>query len=618
MFLKRPWWSYTVMMVAVLLLANCGGGAAPQPAAPEPAETEAAAPAPAATEEPAAAAPTEEAVAEPTEEMAATEEATAEPTEAMEATEEAAAEPAASGEGKVATISFTQEPSSLNPLYTDQWFASITTAFWLERPWNFNKANEPYPVQLTEMPSVENGGVSEDGQTITFHLKDGLTWSDGEPYTAEDFVFTWQMYTDENNLVVVRYPYDEFVKNVTAPDPLTVVIELTKPFAGWQSALFVKPNGGTILPKHILEPVFEAEGTIDNAEWNRAPTVSMGPFMFNEWESGSHLSFVRNPNYHGDPPPIDEIFIRIVPDDVAQVAALQSGDADIGTFISQTDVPALKDAGINIVTEPSGYNESWFLNMRPETAHPAMLDVNVRKALALGVNREQIAKDLLLGLTYPNATFWDGSPWANPNIKPYPYDPEEAKKLLDEAGWVDSNSDGTRDKDGEELVLRYVTTTRPIRMDTQAVVQQQLAEIGIGVELRNFESEQFFGGYADDGPCATGDFDICQWSDAVKFPDPNTDYFLCDQMPTEEKPDGNNYFVCDEELDKLFKEQIATVDITKRKEIVNQIQQIIYDNVYYIGMWNDADIWAVNPRLAGVEFSGVTPFQNNTAWEITE
>ena len=151
-----------------------------------------------------------------------------------------------------------------------------------------------------------------------------------------------------------------------------------------------------------------------------------------------------------------------------------------------------------------------------------------------------------------------GLAWANPALKPYPYDPEQAKKLLDEAGWVDSNGDGTRDKDGTELVLRYITTNRPVRIDTQAVAQQQLKEIGIGVKLTNLESDVFFGSYAENGPCATGQGDICEWSDASYFPDPDTDYWLCSQIPSDENPSGNNWYGCDEELDKLFQEQVVS------------------------------------------------------------
>jgi peptide/nickel transport system substrate-binding protein len=607
MFSKRLGWSMMIIMVAILLLAAQCGGAQPapqQPPAQQPAKTEEAAPAPTATE----------AAAEPTAAPAATEEAAA--TEAAPPTEQAAAEAAPGGGGKVVTISFTQEPSTLNPLYMNQWFAQITTNAWLLSPWMFDEKNEPYPVLLTELPSVDNGGVSKDGLTITMHLKDGLTWSDGEPFTSDDFVFTWQMYMDNGNAPATRYPYDEFVKAVTAPDPKTVVVEFKKPLAGWSASLFVNSNGGTVIPKHILEPVFKAEGTIDNAEWNRKPTVGIGPFIFNEWESGSHLSFVRNPTYFGSPAKVDEIFFRIVPDDAAQVAALKTGDADIGTFISNTDVPDLKKAGIDIATVSSGYNEQLFLNMRPDSAHPAMLDVKVRQALALGINREKITQDLLFGLTKPAVTYWDGTAWVDPELKPYPYDPEQAKKLLDEAGWVDSNGDGTRDKDGKELVLRYVTTNRPVRTDTQAVIQQQLQEIGIGVELSSFESDVFFGSLAEGGACAAGEGDLCEWSDDVKFPDADTEYWLCSQIPSSENPSGQNWFICDEKLDKLFKEEALTVDANKRRELVYQIQKLMYDQVYIIGLWQDPDIWALNSRLQNVKLSGVTPFQNCAEWDI--
>ena len=338
MLARRPWWLLIVVMITLLFLASYGSAQLAL-SAPEQAKTEAGTPTPA---------PTEEA-------MTATEASETTVPDCADLTEATAA--AAGSSNKVVRISFTQEPSSFNPHYTDQWFSWITTALWLERPWNFDENAQPCLVHLTEMPSLANGGISKDGLTMTFKLKEGLTWSDGEPYTAEDWVFTWQMVMDEKNTVITRYPYDEFVKEVTAPDPLTVVVTLTKPFPAWQSVLFVKANGGAILPKHILEPVFEAEGTIDTAEWNRAPTVGIGPFILKEFETGSHFSFVRNDNYYGKAAKIDEVFFRILADDAAQNAALKAGDVDIGTFVSFADIPDLKQNGINIMSASSGYNE---------------------------------------------------------------------------------------------------------------------------------------------------------------------------------------------------------------------------------------------------------------------
>lgn len=518
---------------------------------------------------------------------------------------------------KVVTLSFSGDLNAMNPMYTDQWQGWIMTAFWLERPWNFDENAEPYPVHLVELPTLENGGVSQDGLTITFNLKEGLTWSDGQPYTSADWVFTWQMYVTPKNTVLSRYPYDEFVDNVTAPDPLTVVVTLKKPLASWQSSLFVKTNGGTVVPKHILEPMFEKEGTLDNASWNRAPTVGIGPFIFKEYESGSYILFERNPNYYGQPPKIDKIFVRILNDDAAQTAALKAGEIDIA-FVSFSDIPGLKASGLKIMSAASGYNEGLFLNMRPDSAHPAMLDAKVRQALVMGIDREQLAKDVLAGLTTPNLTFWDGSAWVNPDLKPHPYDPEAAKSLLDEAGWTDTNGDGIRDKDGTELILRHVATNRTVRKDYQAVIQQQLKQIGIGIELFNFSADIFLASFAEGGICATGQGDLCEISRTASFPDPDTSNWLCNQIPTQEKPFGGNYFICDEALDKLFQAQAVEVDPVKRRDFVYQIQKIIHDEVYYIGLWEDRDQWAVNPRLTGIKFAGVNPFFTVTEWDITE
>jgi peptide/nickel transport system substrate-binding protein len=136
--------------------------------------------------------------------------------------------------------------------------------------------------------------------------------------------------------------------------------------------------------------------------------------------------------------------------------------------------------------------------------------------------------------------------------------------------------------------------------------------------LSSFESDIFFGGYAEGGPCAVGEADICQYSDGVNFPDPDTYYWLCSEIPSDENPAGTNYFICDEELDQLFKEQAVTVDADKRRELVYQIQQLMHDKVYEIGIWQDPDIWALNPRLQNVKLSGVTPFHNSTEWDIGE
>jgi len=580
--------TFALAIILSLVLTACAGVQAPV-AQPPPAPTEApksaeAAPAPADTPKPAEAAP---------------------------ATQEAAAPAPETSEGKVATFIWTQEFDSFNPMYTSMWFVWTTWQLWLCWPWEYDEKNEAFPKLVTEMPSVENGGISPDGKTVTLKLRDDIKWSDGQPITSEDFQYTWQMHLDPKNAVASAYPYDK-ISSVDTPDPQTVVVNFIEPFAPWMYIF----RG--IIPAHVLKPVYEAEGTLDNAPWNLKPEVGCGPYIFKEWESGSFARFVTNENYWGPKPKIGEIFIRFVPDDASQTTALIAGDADLGAFIAPNDVPKLKDAGITVMTEPSGYNEGLFLLINAEKGNPGLADVNVRKALVMAIDREAINKDLLFGLYQVPASYWDALPFYNtPPLKNYTYDPEAAQKLLDEAGWKDSNGDGVRDKDGVELTLKYGTTIREVRQDTQAVIQQQLAKVGIKVEISSYEDDTYFAVYGK-GPAASGELDIMEWSDGPSaFPDPDIYYWLCSEIPSDENPSGANWFyLCDKEVDELFQLQATQVDPAERQKTFAKINQIFYDRVYWVGLWQDPDVWAVGKRLTGVKFSGVTPLFNIVEWDL--
>ncbi len=518
-------------------------------------------------------------------------------------------------EKKVVTLIYTQEFDTLSPLYTDMWFSWTTWQLYLAWAWEFDENNAAHPRLVTEIPSSANGGINSDGTVITMHLRDDIKWSDDEPITADDFVFTWEMATSSKNAVTTAYPYDQ-ISSVTAPDPKTVLVTFTSPFAPWLATLW---HG--ILPAHILRPIYDSEGTIDNAEWLKHPTVGCGPYLLDEWQSGSFARFVRNSNYWGTPPKIDEIFIRFVPDDASQVAAMQAGDADIGTFVPYSDVPKLEQSGIKIMTEPSGYNEGLFflVDSNGKLGNPGLRDINVRKAIAMAIDRESVTRDLLLGLTKVPASFWDALPYYNnPPLSNYLYDPAAAKALLDQAGWVDSNGDGTRDKDGVELVLTYSTTIRDIRQEAQAVFQQQLAAVGIKVDIQSVDSDVYFATYGEGGPAATGKIDIMEWSDGPLWPDPDIYYWKCNEIPTADYPTGSNWFyTCDPELDALITLQSTQVDATARQETISKINQLFHDKVYWLGLWQDPDVWAVGPRLTGVKFSGVTPLFNIADWDIT-
>jgi peptide/nickel transport system substrate-binding protein len=522
-------------------------------------------------------------------------------------------------EKKVVRFIWTQEFDTLSPIYSNMWFVSVLYPIYACGTWIFDDQNNPNPYLVTEIPSAENGGITNDGRTFTLKLRDDIVWSDGEPITSADFKFTYDMIMSDSNAVATRSPYDQ-IESFETPDDRTVVITFPEPYSPWLALLFsMSTNAMNIIPEHILKPVYDAEGTIDTAAWNKSPTVGCGPYVLDEWQSGSFARFVANDNFWLGRPKIDELFFQFVPDDASQIAALVAGDGDVGTFFAYSDVPQLEDAGITILNSFSGYNEGIYINVHPEKGNPALKDVRVRQAIAYAFNRDKLVQDLLLGLTSVAATDWDRSPWVDPTITPYPYDPEKAKALLTDAGWTDSNGDGTVDKDGVELILKYGTTSREVRQNTQAVAQQDLAAVGIGTELLSYDADTFFLGYQDDGPSANFSLDLIEYSDSPDFPDPNTAIWLCSDIPSDENPAGTSPTgLCDETLNGLFLKQSSQVDFKERQQTFYEITRYIYDNAYWIGIWQDPDLFGFSDRMLNVKMSGATPFFNITEWDIQQ
>ncbi len=555
-----------------------------------------------------------------TEEPAVEEPAPAEPTEVLpEPTE--APPPAAP---KTATMPFFEEPDTLNELYSQMWFAGLAFDLMNLSFWQFDDVQEINLELAAEFPTIENGLISEDGLTVTIPLREDVIWTDGAPVTANDYVFTYEMFMDEGNAVQTRYPFDTFVESITALDDYTVQIVMTEPYVGWAVGFDVN-----FLPKHILEPVFEAEGTIDNADWNRDQSVTNGPFKLKEWAAASHLILEANDDYWRGRPNLDQLFIRIVPDDEAQMAAIKAGDTDIGSFLSAADKPDIEELpDVELIAASSGYVESWFFNTISaelaaendlQAGHVALQDKLVRRAIVMAFDREELIETLYYGLYRVPAVFWYDSPYEDTSIEPWPYDLEAAMALLDEAGWVDTNGDGTRDKDGVELVIQYSTTAgHELRESTGLVFQQSMAEVGIGVDILNYSYDVMWNSYGDDGPAARGEYDIVEWSTLPgDFPDPNTPDWLCEEIPSADYPAGVNWYgVCIEKLDELFAQQAVTVDQDARIQLYQEIERIMHDEMFWMGVRTDPDFWSLNSRLQNVKFSGVDPLWNAYEWDV--
>ena len=417
----------SLLVLASMILSACGGAAATEAPATEAPATEAPA-----TEAPATEAPA---------------------TEAPAACAAAGTEPIPFPDGgKSVTGAWDQEPDSIVPYFSQMTFAIWVTQFTLVGLAEWDDQSQFIPELAAEIPTADNGGVSADGLTITWKLKDCLFWSDGTPLTSADVKFTWEAVMDPGNAPASRTGYDK-IESIDTPDDLTVVIKFAELYPPWQTLFTQGPNNsGGILPKHMLEGQTALEGN----DFIHQPTVGSGPFVITEWVPGDFMTLLPNPNFYKGRPILDRIQIRFVADSAAALAALQTGDVDWYANFSEADITTLKDLepDVKLLVVAGSDFEHYFFNLgrvegvdgRGKADNEGFCpfkDINVRHAITIGINRQAIVDNLLSGYTAVPVSQWPNTAWTNTNLNVEPYDPEQAATLLDEAGYT-VGADGIR------------------------------------------------------------------------------------------------------------------------------------------------------------------------------
>jgi peptide/nickel transport system substrate-binding protein len=516
---------------------------------------------------------------------------------------------------KTVTVGFWQEP----PVMVPYWNTMVVLS-WLGRIhngglWNFDENDNPIPALVEVVPSTRNGGISADGKTLTIKLRKNAKWTDNVPFTSKDVLFTWQQVMNPRNTPATRSPYDK-IASIATPDDFTAIVKFKEPYAAWTN-LFVEG----FLPQHLLK----GKASLDKDPYLMAP-LGTGPYRLVEWKQGDRVVFERFDGYYGPRPRIDRIYVKFIPSQDAVIAALKTGDVDVAVNLAETQIPALEKLGprVHLMTKPLGRFEVTYFNMDPKMGPAFFQDVNVRRAVALGLDRASIVTKLLGGrTTVPNGP-WANTPWENKNLKPLPYDPAQAQKILDDSGWK-VGSDGIRVKtiDGKPVRLSFkhsIAVPNALREDAQLLLQQNLRSIGIDVVIQNYPTAQMFASYPSGGIIATGKFDIyTQFMDYFPDPDP-LDAFDCNGIATAENPSGNNVNrVCDKQLEALVAKQRAVADRVERKKIFDDIQTYLSEKVYFIPMFNRMGVWGVDDRVKNLR-PGWFPdiFWNVQAWFTTQ
>ena len=431
---------------------------------------------------------------------------------------------------------------------------------------------------------AEDWETSEDGLTWTFTVRDGVTFSDGEPLTADDVAYTYNRILDGGPEAATWGSYLTSVETVTAPDESTVVLELSKPNA----VLPLLPI--PIIPEHVWSEVDEATvKSFANEPTDGDPVIGSGPFQLVEGTAGGATARfeVRDDYWKGDPH-IDEVVFRVFKSKDSAVQALIKGEVDYVEDVPPLQVDALegRDGITAHLGDSPGYDEIAFNVGAVDTetgepigdGHEALEDPDFRFALGFAIDRERIIETAYQGAGTPGDTIipptYDNWRWEPPGDDAFTFDPERADELLTEAGY-ETNADGDRlMPDGSDfgtlrLFARGESDTSVAVMD---LFKEWLAEVGIDAEITAMESNRLTNVILD------GEFDAFEWGWYVE-PDPDSmlSYLTCDQLAS-----WNDAWYCNEEYDRLYLQQNQAVDEAERVEAVKRMQEILYYDAPYL------------------------------------
>lgn len=541
-------------------------------------------------------------------------------TTSEEVAADSGADPLSGRDPNTLTILYWQAASLPGPYLSGGTKDQDAGAVTLEPLANYNADGEMIPKLAVDIPTVENGGVSEDLTTITWTLKEGVKWSDGSDFTAADVVFTYDYCIHPETGCVYTEQF-EGVTSVEAVDDLTVLItfEGTTPYP---YNPFVGATGPIINATQFADCVGAAAQTCN--EQNTMP-LGTGPYKVVDFKVNDVVTYERNEFWHGGEAPFDKVIFKGGGDAVgAARAVMETGEADMGWNL-QVEPEILAemesdDALGVIVAAFAGSLERILINQTnpdPELGelrseyddgnnpHPFLAGTVVPQAMSMAIDRELIASQLYGFAGRAACNFVNSPPIyvSTANDDCLIQDIEGANALLDEAGIVDTDDDGIREYEGIPLVVRFQTSTNSVRQKTQALVKQWWTEIGIETELLNHDAGVFFGGDPNSPDTYQKFFtDVQMYTSSFSVdPQQSLGNYLCSALPGQENTwgGGNIPRACNEEYDALFEDLKVTPPGEERQNIVKAMNDIIIQNYYQLPLVNRGGVSAYSNTLEG-------------------
>jgi peptide/nickel transport system substrate-binding protein len=535
------------------------------------------------------------------------------------------------GEGKTLRLFYWQAPTIVNPHLSSGTKDMSASRVVYEPLASFDAKGDLKSFLAQRIPTLENGGVAGDGRSVTWKLKQGVKWSDGQPFRAEDVLFTYEYITNPAVGATSASSYDQ-VKSVRVIDDHTVKVEFKDVNPAWaQPFVGVK---GMIIPRHVFKSYNGPNAAESPA--NRM-AVGTGPYCVKEFKeediliigddivSTIKITYEPNPFYREpDKPYFSTVELQGGGGDAIIAAqAVQNGLVDYAWNL-QVDNKALAQLEAGGKGQVLDLIGAWveriminFTDPNKETAsgersssrfpHPFLTDKKVRQAIAYSIDRQAITRLYGRGglattnLLVSPTIYQSSTTRAEFNLK-------KAAELLESAGWSDTDGDGVREKNGRKLSLVFQTSINPVRQQTQEIVAQALRSIGFEVELKNIDSSIFFGPVGENTNTRRHFYaDLEEFAYSNKSPDPGAYMkgWTCSEIATQ----ANNWATanwaryCNPAYDRLYRQSMTEIDPEKRRRLFVQMNDILIEDVAVIPLIHLVDFSGVSKSLKGVDLN---------------
>jgi peptide/nickel transport system substrate-binding protein len=454
------------------------------------------------------------------------------------------------------------------------------------------------------VPTPFNGGVSPDGLTVTYHLRRGVLWQDGAPFTARDVIASWRAVVDPQNDTLFREGYDR-VASIRAPNPYTVVVRLRERDPAFVSQFFapLQEGGKPVLPAHVID----RDADFNHSSLDTHP-IGTGPFAFVSWKRGTGIVLERFERYFKGKPKLARIELRVIPDD--QTIATEVRVHHVDLVVSPTGALYEEYRSIpGVVTELRPWNaqEVLILNERK----PGLADVTVRRAVASAIDYDALLRKIAHGIGEEAYNTLPPTALGYERLPPHRYDPVRANRLLDAAGWV-RGSDGVRSRRGVRLAFTLAVIAGSTTLtDIGIELQQNFKAVGIALTMKSYPYDTIF---VPAGPILSGTYDMAIYSTTLQW-DPDVHVYVgCDRW----YPHGQNVFgYCNREVDALEKRGLQTEDPLIRAAVYRRASEIMWDTISYVPLYElrrpivrsrDLRNFSTNPSA--------TPWWNAWQWDI--